>query len=160
MKELIAQLQKLVNDWDEYANSNIPEEYTSRNLEYKFLRGNNIYAGYSDCADQLRDILDAPNKRVWRMEIMSVNISSKLAKGKPLHVAIVENPATNSVGLTAKEKQMTQLCLFEDYIKITVKYDGKRFFATAYDWFYATGDTAKQAVENIKKRMEKEIGHR
>jgi len=48
----------------------------------------------------------------------------------------------------------------ENKVKITVTFDGKIYFAIIYDWFYAVGDTKKEAIANVKKRMEAELNYR
>ena len=53
-KELLA----LTDEWEKWAMEQVPDYYAKRNWHDKYLRGDNIAAGYSECADRLRDLLN------------------------------------------------------------------------------------------------------
>lgn len=55
--DLYKKISALADEWDKWAQEQVPPEYADRGLHGKFLRGDNIAAGYSECADALRDAL-------------------------------------------------------------------------------------------------------
>ena len=57
MEALIEKLNIVANEWEKWALEQVPEDYTKRGLSYKYLRGDNIAAGYYECADDLREAL-------------------------------------------------------------------------------------------------------
>lgn len=56
--ELIKKLIALAQKWDKEAWAQVPEEYSSRNLHYKFLKLDNEAAGLSTCAEELKALID------------------------------------------------------------------------------------------------------
>jgi hypothetical protein len=56
--ELIKKLVALAQSWDKEAWGQIPDDYSSRNLHYKFLKLDNEAAGLSACANELKELID------------------------------------------------------------------------------------------------------
>lgn len=62
-QDLIKKLTALAQDWDRRAREQVPPEYSSRNLHYKFLKLDNEAAGLSICADELKSLIDEFNDK-------------------------------------------------------------------------------------------------
>lgn len=58
IKKLIALAQK----WDNEAWAQVPTEYSSRNLHYKYLKLDSEAAGLSTCAEELKELIDELRK--------------------------------------------------------------------------------------------------
>lgn len=55
---LIKKLIALAQDWDKRAWEQVPVDYSSRNLHYKFMKLDNEAAGLSTCAEELKALVD------------------------------------------------------------------------------------------------------
>ena len=62
MQELIEKLHSLADRWDRMATKQVPAEYAKRNLHGKYLRLDNEAAGLSNCADELRELLNIESR--------------------------------------------------------------------------------------------------
>jgi len=57
-KELIQELRDLADRWDRIAMKQVPPSYADRNLHSKYLRLDNEAAGFRNCAEELRELLN------------------------------------------------------------------------------------------------------
>jgi hypothetical protein len=56
--DLIKKLIALAQDWDKRAWEEVPVDYSSRNLHYKYMKLDNEAAGLSTCAEELKELID------------------------------------------------------------------------------------------------------
>lgn len=56
--ELIMELRKLIAKWGNDAFAQVPSEYASRNLHYKYFKLDHRAAGLMDCADDLHELVN------------------------------------------------------------------------------------------------------
>ena len=91
-EKLVRKLIALAQDWDKRAWKQVPTEYSSRNLHYKFLKLDNEAAGLVTCAEELKALIDSI--RAEEDERM------KKIGAKQAQVAYYQNSAEHSVNPT------------------------------------------------------------